>query len=77
MQDSKHRYKQVDNIDHFMRFLRAVGMPSVSSFNTFASQLSTPRPSCLTLSTYTTERIYQKSSFAFTCSGERYRLCLI
>ena len=31
-QDSKHRYKQVDNIDHFMRFLRTVGMPTVSDY---------------------------------------------
>jgi Ras GTPase-activating-like protein IQGAP2/3 len=29
MQDSKHRYKQTDNIDAFLKFLAAVGMPSV------------------------------------------------
>ena len=29
-QESKHRYKQTDNIDIFVRFLRTVGMPDVS-----------------------------------------------
>ncbi|ORX39865.1 hypothetical protein BD324DRAFT_576164 [Kockovaella imperatae] len=31
--DSKHRYKQVDNIDHFMKFIRTVGMPQVFTFD--------------------------------------------
>lgn len=28
-QDSKHRYKQTDNIDVFLKFLKTVGMPRV------------------------------------------------
>lgn len=29
MQETKHRYKQTDNINHFLKFVRTVGMPEV------------------------------------------------
>jgi hypothetical protein len=29
-QATKHRYKQTDNINHFLKLVRSVGMPEVS-----------------------------------------------
>ena len=30
LQEGKHRYKQTENINHFLKFIRSVGMPEVS-----------------------------------------------
>lgn len=30
IQATKHRYKQTDNINHFLKLVRSVGMPEVS-----------------------------------------------
>jgi Ras GTPase-activating-like protein IQGAP2/3 len=34
IQEGKHRYKQTENINHFLKFIRSVGMPETFIFET-------------------------------------------
>lgn len=40
--EGKHRYKQTENINHFLRFIRSVGMPEVCSLSLWQSAECSP-----------------------------------